>query len=89
MHSSTYALNDFKVYLLHGWITVLCTSAMHCQADQDEGNIHITQDEVRAIRVLPGYSPRAMGFTIQAMSKAVSMHVQTCKMGIIGVFGLY
>ena len=45
-----------------------CTSAIHRKADQDEGNIHITQDVVREILVLPGCSC-AMSFAIQAMSK--------------------
>jgi hypothetical protein len=32
------------------------TSAIRRKADQGEGNIHITQDVVRAIRIIPGYS---------------------------------
>ena len=50
------------------------TSVIHLKADQGEGNTHITQDVVRAIRVLPGRS-FTMSFAIEAMSKAMSMYV--------------
>ena len=52
------------------------TSAIRCKADQGEGNTHITQDVVRALRVLPGRSC-AMSFAIEAMYKAMSMYVRT------------
>ena len=43
----------------------LCTSAIRRKPDQDEGNIHITQDVVRVVRVLPSHSC-ALSFAIQA-----------------------
>ena len=52
------------------------TSAIRRKADQGEGNTHITQDVVRAIRILPGRSC-AMSFAIEAMYKAMSMYVRT------------
>ena len=52
------------------------TSAIRRKADQGEDNTHITQDVVRAIRVLPGRSC-AMSFAIEAMYKAMSMYVRT------------
>ena len=59
--------------LLRGWIKVLPTSAIRHKADQDKGIIHITQDVVRAIWVLPGCSC-TMSFAIQVMS-----NVTVCK----------
>ena len=47
---------------------MLRTSAICGKADQDKGIIHITQDVVRAVQVLPGCSC-AMRFAIQAMFK--------------------
>ena len=47
------------------------TSAICRKADQGEGNTHITQDVVSAIRILPGRSC-TMSFDIEAMSKAIS-----------------
>ena len=60
------------------------TSAIHCKADQGEGNAQITQDVVRAIRVLPGRSC-TMSFAIEAMYKAMSMYVRTDYMGVMNV----
>ena len=62
------------------------TSAIRRKADQGEGNTHITQDVVRAIRVLPGRSC-AMSFAIEAMYKAMSMYVRTDWMSVMNVFG--
>ena len=41
--------------------------------DQDDGNIHIIQDVVKALLVLNSHSC-AMSFAIQAMSKAMSTY---------------
>ena len=43
--------------------------------DQDDGNIHIIQDVVKALLVLNSHSC-VMSFAIQAMSKAMSTYVQ-------------
>ena len=54
---------------------MLHTSAIRRKAYQEEGIIRITQDVVRAIQVLPGRSC-TLSFAIQAVSRAMSMHVQ-------------
>ena len=76
IYNSTYSW--FKA-----WIKVPCTSAIRHKADQCEGNVHTTQDVIRAIWVLPGCSC-AMSFAIEAMSKAVSMYVQTHSISVMG-----
>ena len=54
------------------------------KADQGESNTHITQDVVRAIRVLLGCFC-ALSFAIEAMSKTISMYERTHFMDILAV----
>ena len=51
------------------------TSAICHKDDQEKRNIHIPQDVVRAIQVLPSHSC-TMSFAIQAMSNSMSMYMQ-------------
>ena len=52
------------------------------KANQDEGVVHITQDVVRAIRVLPGHS-YAMSLSSKFAIRFVQSNVTICKNTII------